>query len=148
MNITVSPAQATSEERFGRLIAARLSNGADDLPHDVAERLRAARAQALARRQLAPSPRSALRPASAAVVSSAAGASQIGRFSGWWTRIGFALPLVALVAGLIAIDTLQDDNRASEAAEVDIALLTGDLPPAAFTDPGFAQFLKTSGSAR
>ena len=30
-------------------------------------------------------------------------------------------------------------------AEVDAALLTDDLPPAAYADPGFVQFLKTSG---
>jgi hypothetical protein len=28
-------------------------------------------------------------------------------------------------------------------AEVDVALLTDELPPAAFADPGFLQFLKT-----
>ena len=43
---------------------------------------------------------------------------------------------------------MQVDNRANElAAEVDAALLTDDLPPAAYTDPGFAQFLKTKGAA-
>ena len=31
-----------------------------------------------------------------------------------------------------------------EVAEVDAALLTDDLPPAAFSDPGFVQFLKTT----
>ena len=33
---------------------------------------------------------------------------------------------------------------ASEIAEVDAALLTGDLPPSAYADPGFVQFLKSS----
>lgn len=59
------------------------------------------------------------------------------------------MPLVALVVGLITISVLQDENRANDLAEVDAALLTDDLPPAAFTDPGFAQFLKTDdGAAR
>ena len=31
-------------------------------------------------------------------------------------------------------------------AEVDAALLTDDLPPAAYADPGFAQYLKSSGN--
>jgi hypothetical protein len=52
------------------------------------------------------------------------------------------------VAGLIVITTLQEDNRTDELAEVDAALLTDDLPPAAYTDPGFAQFLKTEGTAQ
>ena len=32
-----------------------------------------------------------------------------------------------------------------EVAEVDAAILTDDLPPSAYTDPGFAQFLKSGG---
>ena len=54
------------------------------------------------------------------------------------------MPLLALVFGLIAINIIQDDNRANELAEIDAELLTDDLPPAAFTDPGFTQFLKIS----
>jgi hypothetical protein len=48
-----------------------------------------------------------------------------------------------LLAGLITIHVLQNDLRASELAEIDSALLTDDLPPAAYTDPGFLKFLKT-----
>jgi len=55
-----------------------------------------------------------------------------------------ALPLLALVLGLIAISIIQNDNRTTELAEIDAALLTDDLPPTAYTDPGFAQFLKLS----
>ena len=68
------------------------------------------------------------------------------RWAAWWTRIGAVVPLVALVVGLFAISVVQDENRANDMAEVDAALLTDDLPPAAFTDPGFAQFLKTEAS--
>jgi hypothetical protein len=53
------------------------------------------------------------------------------------------LPLVALVAGLALIQNILDDNRASELAEVDSAMLSDDLPPSAYADPGFLQFLKT-----
>jgi hypothetical protein len=42
------------------------------------------------------------------------------------------------------IHSLENDRRASEVAEVDAALLTDDLPPAAYADPGFIQFLKQS----
>jgi hypothetical protein len=135
MNTTLSAASAALEEQFGRRVAARLSQGNLELPHDIGERLRVARGQALARqkavRQLQAAP---------AIVSSGASAA-LG--AGWWTRIGSVVPLVALVAGLVAISVMQDDNRANELAEVDSALLTDDLPPAAYTDPGFAQFLKT-----
>ena len=61
--------------------------------------------------------------------------------SGFW-RI--ASPLLALVLGLATIGALQDQERAYELAEVDAELLTADLPPTAYTDPGFLQYLKKS----
>ena len=82
---------------------------------------------------------------SASVVMQSGHVATLG--GGWWTRIGSVVPLIALVAGLITISVLQDEDRASELAEVDSALLTDDLPPAAYTDPGFAQFLKADGAS-
>ena len=106
--------------------------------HDIAERLRVARAQALANR------RQPARPATV-VVDAGGNAAALG--SVWWMRFGTIAPLVALVVGLVGISVWQDDQRFKELAEVDAALLTDDLPPAAYTDPGFAQFLKTEGTA-
>ncbi|MDM0112414.1 DUF3619 family protein [Variovorax sp. J22R133] len=137
MNTRLSPSTVDLEDRFGTRIAARLTAGNQELPHDIGERLRSARTQAVARRKVVQ-----MRTATAVVGNG--GAVSLG--GGWWTRIGSVVPLVALVAGLVAISVLQDDNRASELAEVDAALLTGDLPPAAYTDPGFAQFLKSDDS--
>jgi len=126
------------QDLFGRAIAARLSNGTTDLPHTVTERLRAARVQALARRK------TGLQPASEVAVS-AGQASLTGPDSGpgLWQRLAAVLPLLALVAGLIAIEVVQNERRASEVAEVDAALLTDTLPPSAYADPGFLQFLKS-----
>jgi hypothetical protein len=129
----------TAEDQFGQRLAARLSAGNQELPHDIGERLRVARAQAVAARK-APAQ---LRTAPAVVQSG--NALVLG--GSWWTRIGSVVPLIALVAGLITISVMQDDDRASELAEVDSALLTGDLPPAAYTDPGFAQFLKADSAS-
>ena len=128
------------EEQFGRRVAARLSAGNLDLSHEVGERLRAARVQAVARRKTVPELRSA------PVVVASGRAAALG--GGWWTRIGSVVPLVALVAGLMAISVIQEERRTDELAEVDSALLTDDLPPAAYTDPGFAQFLKTEATAQ
>jgi hypothetical protein len=47
---------------------------------------------------------------------------------------------------LFAIYTVQNDWRADELASVDTALLTDELPPTAFTDPGFLKFVRTSSS--
>ena len=133
MNTKVPTSSFAAEDQFGRRVAARLSDGSQELPHDISERLRVARAQAVAMRKQAPQLRSA------SVVMQSGHVATLG--GGWWTRIGSVVPLIALVAGLITISVLQDEDRASELAEVDSALLTDDLPPAAYTVPGFEQFL-------
>jgi hypothetical protein len=62
---------------------------------------------------------------------------------GWLGRLSSGLALLLLVVGMLGISEAQNDLRARELAEVDVALLTDDLPPAAFADPGFLQFLQT-----
>lgn len=122
------------QDQFGRLVAARLTAGTAELPYSIGERLRAARARALAARK----------PASVRTAASLlASGGEASLTFGWWNRIGSALPLIALVAGLVLIHTVQNERRASEVAEVDAALLTDDLPPSAYADPGFIQFLKS-----
>lgn len=126
-------------DQFGRRVAARLSAGNAELPHDITERLRAARVQAVARRKVA-----SVRPAAAVHVSGGQAALGFGDEGlGLWSSIASALPLIALVVGLVTIQVVQNERRASEVAEVDAALLTDDLPPAAYADPGFVQFLKS-----
>jgi len=134
-----TPAEVAAE-RFARRVTARLSSGTDDLPYDISERLRASRMQALAKRKVvAPVKRTA--PASA-VISMGTSAT-LGRGS-WWNAVVSAVPLLALVVGLVVINIAQDERSASDVAEVDAALLTDDPPPDAYADPGFVQFLKTS----
>ncbi|WP_332815564.1 DUF3619 family protein [Ramlibacter sp.] len=128
------------QDQFGRRVAARLDAAAAELPRDISERLRAAREQAVSRRKTP-----AMQPARPATPAGNSQAALRGpdRFSPW-QRIALALPIVTLVAGLVTIHVVQDERRATEVAEVDADLLTDDLPPAAYADPGFVQFLKTS----
>ncbi|MES3009685.1 MAG: DUF3619 family protein [Pseudomonadota bacterium] len=126
------------QDRIGMKVAAHLSAGADALPYEISERLRAARTQALAQRKRAVM---ATRP----VLIAAGGTAVLGGDdSGWglWGRLAAALPVMALVVGMVVINVVQDDNRANELAEIDVALLTDDLPPSAYADPGFLQFLR------
>jgi len=122
-------------DQFGARIARQLDLGAQQLPHDVLERLRASRSQALAHRRVAAT------VAAPAVLAQGATAALGGGF-GFWSRAASWLPLVALAVGLMGIGSLQEQMRASEIAEVDAELLTGELPPTAYTDPGFTQYLK------
>lgn len=126
------------QDRYGLKVAARLSTGAADLPHAVSERLRVARLQAMAKRKVS-------KLAGAASVLSSGGSLILGAGDEdltWWGRFVSVLPLIALAFGLVAINAYQNDNSAKELAAIDAALLVDDLPPAAYTDPGFAQFIK------
>ncbi|MBI2771037.1 MAG: DUF3619 family protein [Burkholderiales bacterium] len=141
MNTTHQPEAPSSQDQLGRRIAARLSAGTAELPYTVTERLRAARVQAMARRKPA-----GLRTASAVTASGGAASLTFGDDNvSWWNRIASALPLIVLAAGLVTIHVVQNERRASEVAEVDAALLTDALPPSAYADPGFVQFLKSGG---
>ena len=138
--MTTSPKKADIlQDRFGVKTAAYLSAASSSLPYDISERLRAARAQAVSKRKIAKT-----QTAGGVVNSGGSAALTWGSDDGlgWGGRIGSVMPLIALVVGLLAINSIQNDNRAQELAEVDSALLTDELPPAAFSDPGFVQFLK------
>jgi hypothetical protein len=126
------------QDRYGLKVAARLSESAEAVPHDISERLRAARVQALSRHKAA-------KAVTASTIQSNGGAATLSfgdEEVSPWRRLASLIPLLALIAGLVCIHILGNDNRAKELAEIDAAILTDDLPPAAYTDPGFAQFLK------
>ncbi|WP_428424544.1 DUF3619 family protein [Methylibium sp.] len=131
------PERQFLEDRYALRIAAALSTHADELPRDVTERLRFAREQALERAR-----RLATRTAPAAT---RLGGNVLawGGEPGWGWRLATLAPLIALVAGLVLIQIQHDDDQISAAAEVDAALLADDLPPDAYTDAGFAEFLRS-----
>jgi Protein of unknown function (DUF3619) len=131
------------QERFARRVAAALTEQQTAVPRrDIEERLRVAREQALMRAREA----NLTAPAPAAVSRTAGGAAVLGGpGSGdtpWWLRLSSLLPLAVLLAGLFLIDRHYTQSQIEAAAEVDAAILADDLPPEAYRDPGFAEFLK------
>ena len=182
---SLSAAQVEAlQARFAKRVSARLDDGAQSLPHDISERLRVAREQAI-RAALArqPQTQTAAIPASEAVLSPvfapaglpgsstgapADGASNlVDEFAEWsiqlvrghkptskhaplkedktpwgW-RVAAFVPALLLIIGLWGIHLWSRHERVQAATEVDMALLTDDLPPAAYTDPGFEEYLKT-----
>lgn len=139
--------QEALEARFGLRVGAHLNAAAEALPHDITERLRFAREQALARQK---KPALQPHPAAAPVLTGGPAPALLlgGREGGGrgprWGWLGTLLPLLGLLLGLLAIDEWQWSEEIREAAEIDSALLADDLPPAAYSDPGFAEFLKTA----
>ena len=132
---------ANTQDEFGLRIAARLNSTTIDLPHDISERLRAARTRAVAARL---KPQNRLQATPSIAQQNGTALLHLGGDEGLnvWSRLASLLPLIALVAGLSIIQNIMDDDGANELAEIDSALLIDDLPPDAYADPGFLQFLK------
>ncbi len=131
----------TLQARFALRIASRLSEHSDVLDHDIAERLRVAREQAVARaRQLRLAQTATA--ASLQVAGRSGSSLALGKSPSGWLRLASVLPLMMLVLGLLLIQHLHEQAEIRAAAEVDAALLADDLPPEAYGDPGFVAFLK------
>jgi len=126
----------------GKCLAERLLSRVDDIDANTLQRLRAAREQAVEHRRLV------LVHASQTNLSFAGhGVTNQGghspRPSRWPQFSGIGM-LLALLLGLWMIDAIQTEDSMQDAAEIDRILLTDDLPPAAYLDPGFKHFLKLS----
>lgn len=132
-------AQHDPMDQIGRQFANALTRHSSELSHDVSERLRFARQQALAVRK----PEMASR---LLVVQQSNGSLTLAGTPNeglnLWNILGSALPLVALLVGMVTVSWINRENTVAELAAIDSALLVDELPPAAYTDPGFAQFLK------
>ncbi|OIQ73169.1 hypothetical protein GALL_451950 [mine drainage metagenome] len=128
-------------DQFGYQITARLSGALENLPQDISERLRAARVRAIDRRKWVLM-QGATEVFALGHLGSVTTAGQGGFGTSWWNKLGMAGLVLTLVTGLFVINIVQDDLGVRELADVDSALLTDDLPPAAYIDPGFSQFLK------
>lgn len=125
----------TEVDQFGLATAALLRHGSQSLPAGIKDRLYAARLKAL----------SVKKPEKVRiqqqVLANATGNWSTGSRS-FWDNVGWVAPLVVLVFGLIGIAQWQQDSRINDIAELDVALLTDDVPPDAYADSGFMGFLK------
>ena len=125
-----------NEIKFANKIRQALTEGVrSSVSGRVAERLRAAREQALGRRKVEREP--ALAWARSTAVGVIGGFGGFGGFS-----LRALLPTALLIAGVIAIYSWQQDQRAADIEELDAKLLTDDLPIDAYLDRGFETWLK------
>ena len=132
------------QSRYALRVAARLSERSELPSHDVSERLRFARERALglARARRSAQPGRVLQAAGQRVGVLVLGGG-VRSPSTWWVRLASVLPLLALVAGLVLIQNQHVRAGIAAAAEIDFDLLVDELPPAAYGDPGFLEFLKS-----
>mgnify|MGYP000387933562 CR=1 FL=1 len=140
-NNSSSSSTEAQQGRVALLLTARLQQGTQAMPHDITERLRVGRERALALAQQQRRVRTAAATAPA-VVSMGGRAAALGGPPSFWLRMASVLPLALLVAGMVLIQHHHDAEQINAAAEIDTALLADELPPDAYRDPGFGEFLR------
>ena len=108
LNIAKTTTAQQTHDVFGQKVTARLTAGQADIHHDISERLRVARQMAVAKRK-----RVAMSKTAGAVYGGGGSASLSFDDEGisWWNRFASFLPLLVLVAGLIAIADIQTTQQ-------------------------------------
>lgn len=117
-----------NEQELGRKLARTLHQAAADLRPDIAERLAGARRQALSKAG-----------SRKRVFAWASGGLSMRHELSWrWA------PVAAVILAVASVAFWQSGSHENEVAEIDAALLAGDLPVHAYTDNGFGAWIKTS----
>ncbi len=130
---------AMVQDQLGQRLANVLEKNSD-LPYEISERLRAARTRALSVRRLA---QTQVQTAQDVQVQHNLVLLKFPtQFQLFFQTFGSVIPLLALIVGLFFIHDFHNTQYALELAEIDSALLTDDLPPNAYTDSSFLDYLK------
>jgi hypothetical protein len=128
-----------NEQEFGYQVRQALNEAAGHLDYKTTYRLEQARLAALARQ------RTTTAPAWTAAAQSAGGSFQGPRL-GWFGSIGLMTPLVAIVVGFVSIYQWQQEQaveqRISDLAAMDFAVLMDETPIGAYADKGFGVLLR------
>jgi hypothetical protein len=131
----------SKDQLLGKRIASFLDQGNQQLSYEITERLRASRTRAIASRrstqfELKHADDTQIQPNGSLRMPFPSKARDI------YSLIVSFIPLICLAAGLMLLYEFHNDQTALELAEIDSALLADDLPPQAYTDPAFVDFLK------
>ncbi|WP_067275682.1 DUF3619 family protein [Mitsuaria sp. 7] len=127
--------------RFGLRVAAGLTEHSETLSGDIQARLRFAREQALAKAMAARAAAPAQTASDARHVGGGTLALGGGDKTPRWRKAATLLPLALLLGGLLLIQHSQWYEQIRSAAELDTEMLSRPLPPAAYSDPGFREYL-------
>lgn len=124
------------EDELGARIARLLDESTGDLPAESEARLAAARRQALARHAAAKGLVHAPVHAWAGAFSRFTEHSLLG--------VRYVVPLAALVLGLMGVVYVHTGTMSTEVADIDMGLLTDELPINAYLAQDFDSWLKRS----
>ncbi len=128
------------EINFSYKIRHALDENLEHMPSAKTDRLAQARKAALARKKN-DAPIRVLAPQNAF----AGKMGSLGQHLSWVGRMSLVLPLLALVIGLVGIYQFEEQQRISEIADIDAAVLSDELPLSAYLDHGFNAYLAKRG---
>lgn len=132
----------TKQVNFAYRLRRALNENLDSLPASTTDRLAQARQVALTRKKAdAPQRVAARRP----VLAGNAGGLFGAQFS-WLGRIGVALPMAVVAAGIFALYQAESQKRIEDVAEIDALVLADELPLNAYLDNGFNAYLAKGGA--
>lgn len=128
---------------FAYKVRHALNEKLDDLPVNITENLASSRKIALSRQKKS----SPLR----VFVRQNAFAGHVGTFFSdpayyWMSRVGTLAIAAALIGGLMGIYHAEKQRNMRDAAEIEIAVLSDELPPSAYLDNGFKAYLEKRGT--
>jgi hypothetical protein len=136
-----TPEHLSPQDQLGMRMAALLEDANQQLPYDISERLRAARTRALEIGRAKRTELVAIADPQVQANGSLRLPFQSQTHEIYKLLVSF-IPLICLAAGLMLLFEFHNDQAALELAEIDSALLIDDLPPHAYADPAFIDFLK------
>lgn len=122
-----------TEREFAYKIRHHLNQGAEELDRKMAERLHAARRNALSHQK------------TAGAQLSLAGMGHMAA-DVIFPHARAVIAIIGLVAGVIGVSVWNDYQKAAEFEEIDSALLADDLPINAYLDKGFRAWLSEHSS--
>ncbi len=125
-----------NEQDFAYKVRHALNERLDDLPETISERLANARSMAVKRKKKSKPLYVNLFQQMFAGVSS----GNTGNVS-WKNRFGLVLPVLVLVVGMAGIFHHEQQRQIREIADIDIAVLSDELPPSAYADNGFKAYI-------
>lgn len=143
---SATPSQEQATDAIAHAVVRHLNQGAEQLPHDISQRLKAARSLALEKRRQSLAAVQVWQTQTQGTTASLTLSGGPSNFWRWVRPFGATVAFLLVMATWVAMDQWKANDYAQEVADVDTQILTGELPPSAYTDPGFAQFLRNNQS--
>lgn len=125
------------EQNFAYQVKHALDEHIENIPEKTLERLASSRKMALSRKKTSTG---ALFQASRLLAAGTAGHVFPAPLS-WLGRLGVAAPLLAGSLIFIGLYEYEQELRITETAEIDVAVLSDELPISAYADQGFNAYL-------